>query len=97
MSMFANGEEVICIDTSNGADAILKKGKTYIVLGQGAYCKCCIDVGVGWFCFETRFRRPIHEVHHLVNKDLKVVETWPSYTSSHIRFAGNLHLMWPYG
>lgn len=56
MSIFNTGEEVICVE---GFEGYLVKGKHYIVLGQGKFCNCCIDVGIGNFCFEWRFRRPI--------------------------------------
>lgn len=69
MSRFATGEEIICIDVSNGAEGWLRKGKTYIVLGQGQFCACCVDVGVGAYCFQDRFRRPIIEYEVIKNTE----------------------------
>lgn len=66
MSIFNKGEEIICVNAMDSF-GILKKGKTYIVLG---HCQnsCCADVGVGpFYWFEGRFRRPIVEEDKIVN------------------------------
>lgn len=65
---FHTGEEVICINAKD-SDGLLREGKTYIVLGPGLFCNCCIDVGVRKFAFEDRFRRPIIEMNKIVNVD----------------------------
>jgi hypothetical protein len=58
MAAFDIGEEVICVDAKD-AMGLLVEGKTYIVLERGVFCNCCIGVGVGPFCYESRFRRPV--------------------------------------